>query len=151
MYIYRSDFLHIVKDLEQRAGHFNRRSTAAAAVAGSTNGTTVSNTSDNKPKPTALLPQVKVDAVGRLVVNDKTFTVGDAVEVYSVLSDETFLGFITVIDSEEVILKSESGPRFSFPIAVIKSGRYDIILFNFFCYFSDCVRTHLMPLLSYYL
>jgi len=118
VYVYcRSDFLHIVKDLEQRAGHFSKRATTATAA-------TTAGKSGVSASVSTLLPQVKVDAVGRLVVNEKSFTVGDAIEVYSVLSDESFLGSITVIDSEEVILKSESGPRFSFPIAVIKSGRY---------------------------
>lgn len=119
IYLYRSDFLHIVKDLEQRAGNYSKRvppptTTAPTATTNGKSTTTAGQT---------LLPSVKVDAVGRLVVNDKTFTVGDAIEVYSLLSDESFVGSITVIDSEEVILRSEAGPRFSFPISVIKSGR----------------------------
>ena len=115
--------MHIVKDLEQRAGHFSKRATAAATTTATATATAAGKTGAST-SGSSLLPQVKVDAVGRLVVNDKHFTVGDAIEVYSLLSDESFLGSITVIDSEEVILRSEAGPRFSFPIAVIKSGRY---------------------------
>lgn len=47
-------------------------------------------------------PVVTIDSLGRLSVDDKRYVVGDAVQVYSLLSDESFLGFVTVIDTEEV-------------------------------------------------
>lgn len=45
---------------------------------------------------------VRVDSAGQLWVDQLRIVVGDAIEVYSLLSDETFPGIVTIIDSQEV-------------------------------------------------
>ena len=65
-----------------------------------------------------------MDSLGGLVIDQRRYAVGDAVNVHSLLSDEEFSGTLTVVDSEEVILRVESGPRFSFPLSLIRAARY---------------------------
>lgn len=101
----RADFLEIVRDLQSRAEAFER----------------------TKPKSTTKEVSLNGD-YSELTVGSDVYTIGECVNVFSVLSQETLSGVITAISHAEIIVRlgaanTSGGARVSFTLGHLKSGR----------------------------
>ena len=61
--------------------------------------------------------------LGEVRVGGEAFAVGDAVCVFSALSQETLSGIITALSTAEVVVRVGGGARFSFLVSQLRSGR----------------------------
>jgi hypothetical protein len=67
-----------------------------------------------------------------LVVDDKTFLVGDQVEIASHMSGESFVGMLTMVSHQDLVLRTGTGVRLSFHLLMLRNGRVSLSLYTTF-------------------
>jgi hypothetical protein len=55
-------------------------------------------------------------------LNEDEFVIGDLVEIFSVLSQERFLGLLSSLSAEELMIRSFSGTRLRVPRGLLVAG-----------------------------
>ena len=61
--------------------------------------------------------------LSELFIGEESFSMGDMVVVFSVLSQENISGIITALSHKELVIRTGSGSRFSVLVGQIRSGR----------------------------
>ncbi len=61
--------------------------------------------------------------LSELRVGSESFSVGDAIVVFSALSQEHLCGVVCALSAHEAIVRTGTGARFSFLVSQVRTGR----------------------------